>query len=280
MPAEELATALVGSEETPHVGGLTQRRAGAGSPMLLLHGIGGSWRNFQTILPLLARSYDVLGVDMPGYGASPPLPAEIEPSVPALADAVARELDRLGIDKAHILGNALGGFVALELARQGRALTVVALAPAGLSSRIVLTYTVALLTWCRFLARTCAPVADQVAGSRLMRWLTWRAFLRYPGRPPAEAIAHGIRDYGRSPSFFRTLRWLNRNQAVGLEEIECPVHIVWGTQDFVIPKRNAVRFEPVIQKLSSVQFRKMGHASMLDDPELILREVLAVAEPG
>jgi pimeloyl-ACP methyl ester carboxylesterase len=245
--------------------------------MLLLHGIGGSWRNFESIVPLLARRYDVLGIDMPGYGASPPLPAEVEPSVPALADAVERELDRLGLERTHILGNALGGFVALELARRGRATTVVALAPAGLSSKLVLTYTVSLLTACRALAWALSSVSGSVARNRLARYLTWRAFLRHPGRAPDAAIDHGIRDYGRSPSFFRTLRWLSRNQAVGLDEITCPVHLVWGAQDFVIPSFNASRFERTIAGITVSHHRRLGHASMLDDPELILREVQAVA---
>ncbi len=84
------------------------------------------------MLPLLEERFDVLAVDMPGFGRSEPFPPGVDSTPEALADAVEDEMGRAGFDRAHIAGNSLGGWVALELARRGRAETVTAISPAGL----------------------------------------------------------------------------------------------------------------------------------------------------
>ena len=85
------------------------------------------------MLPLLERSFDVLAVDMPGFGHSSPLRERVESTPEALADAVEAAMDDAGFDTAHLAGNSLGGWVSLELARRGRARTVTAISPAGLA---------------------------------------------------------------------------------------------------------------------------------------------------
>jgi len=76
-------------------------------------------------------SYRVLAPDLPGTGASPALVGP--PTVAALARALERDLDRLGIGDVHVLGTSLGGRIGLELARRQRARSVVAIAPSGLN---------------------------------------------------------------------------------------------------------------------------------------------------
>lgn len=87
------------------------------------------------MLPRLEERFEVLAVDLPGFGRSEPLPPGVDSTPDALADAVEDELARAGFDSAHIVGNSLGGWIALELARRGRALTVTAISPAGLQHR-------------------------------------------------------------------------------------------------------------------------------------------------
>ena len=71
----------------------------------------------------------MIAVDLPGFGESAPLRDPQAPIIPAQADAVEHTLDELGIDTTHIVGNSLGGWLAFELARRGRARSVVALSP-------------------------------------------------------------------------------------------------------------------------------------------------------
>src|SRR5262245_65831208 len=91
-------------------------QSGTGAPLVLLHGIGSSRQAWGPVVPPLTAHFTVIAVDLPGFGDSPPLPARTESSPAALAAAVARLLDQLGVSSPHLAGNSLGGWVALELA--------------------------------------------------------------------------------------------------------------------------------------------------------------------
>ena len=108
------------------------RRSGAGPPLVLLHPLGSSRRVWDPVLPALAAHHDVIAVDLPGFGDSPPLPPDVEPSPAVLGAAVAGLLDDLGVTTPHLAGNSLGGWVALELADLRPAASLTLLAPAGL----------------------------------------------------------------------------------------------------------------------------------------------------
>ena len=111
---------------------LRYSRVGAGETLVLLHGIGSYRGAWDPVVPALAAQFDVLAVDLPGFGESPPLPTGQEPTPAALAAAVAGLLDELGIDRPHVAGNSLGGWVALELAAQRPLASIALLSPAGL----------------------------------------------------------------------------------------------------------------------------------------------------
>ena len=104
-------------------------RGGAGSPLVCLHGFTDTWRSWDLILPRLERDHDVLAPTLPGHAGGPPLDGEVTDAL--IPDAIERAMDEAGFETAHIVGNSLGGFVALQLAARGRADSVVALAPAG-----------------------------------------------------------------------------------------------------------------------------------------------------
>jgi pimeloyl-ACP methyl ester carboxylesterase len=104
-------------------------RGGAGPPLVCLHGFTDTWRIWELVLPKLERHHDVLAPTLPGHAGGPPLPRRLGAGL--MADAVERAMDEAGLGTAHLAGNSLGGFVALQLAARGRAESVVALAPAG-----------------------------------------------------------------------------------------------------------------------------------------------------
>jgi pimeloyl-ACP methyl ester carboxylesterase len=83
------------------------------------------------VLPELERSFELLVPTLLGRYQSEPFARGVAPGVEALTDALERELDAAGWDTAHVDGNSLGGWLALELAKRGRARSVVAFAPAG-----------------------------------------------------------------------------------------------------------------------------------------------------
>src|SRR4051812_50211562 len=110
-------------------------RAGAGPPLVLIHALGSSRAVWDPVVDQLAEQFDVIAFDLPGFGGSPPLPPEDEPHPARLAAVVGDLLDELAIDRPHVAGNSLGGWVALELARLRPVSSPTPLAPAGLWRR-------------------------------------------------------------------------------------------------------------------------------------------------
>src|SRR4051794_41634827 len=103
----------------------------AAEPLVLIHGFSGTAGIWEPILPALREHHDVTNVNLVGQCGGDPFPDGVTPSLNALADGIEADMDKAGIEKAHLVGNSLGGWLALELAHRGRALTVVALSPAG-----------------------------------------------------------------------------------------------------------------------------------------------------
>ena len=111
--------------------GLAYERRGSGPPLVLLHGIGHRRQAWDAVLGRLTPHRDVIAVDLPGHGESPPLTPGGRPVLDAMLTEVTRLLDELGLDRPHVAGNSLGGRLALEAGVRGRAATVTALSPAG-----------------------------------------------------------------------------------------------------------------------------------------------------
>jgi pimeloyl-ACP methyl ester carboxylesterase len=246
--------------------GLTMHRAGSGEPLVLLHGLGLTWRCWKPVFRGLEAFHDTVALDLPGFGAAPPLD-DREPTVAALADAVEGELDRLGIEDAHLAGNSLGGWIALELARRGRARSVVALAPAGLELAPERAYVISLNEAMRARARAAAPVAGVVAASRLTRAAVLAPMRARPWRVPAQDAAAEVRAFGRAPAFQPTVRWtLAAQSAQRLGDIAVPVRVCTGTRDVMLGTFTAPRFARSIRGAQLHRLPGCGHVPMADDP--------------
>ncbi|MEK6230138.1 MAG: alpha/beta fold hydrolase, partial [Actinomycetota bacterium] len=98
---------------------------------MLVHPLGSDRGAWEPVLPLLASHHDAIAVDMPGFGESPELPEEVPATAGSIAASIEATLDSLGIQRAHIAGNSLGGWVALEFAKSARCLSVTTLCAAG-----------------------------------------------------------------------------------------------------------------------------------------------------
>ncbi len=106
-------------------------RAGSGEPVLLLHGFTGAWHHWRPLLEGLSGRYEVIAPSLAGHDGGKPLPDGTALTFASSADLLEEHLDELGLDTVHVVGNSMGGALALELAKRGRARSVVALAPAG-----------------------------------------------------------------------------------------------------------------------------------------------------
>ena len=97
-------------------------------PLVLLHGVTNSARIWDDVVPLLDETFELLVPTAAGHRGGPPDPGGL--TIARLVDDVETLLDDHGLHQAHLAGNSMGGWMALELARRGRALSVCALSPA------------------------------------------------------------------------------------------------------------------------------------------------------
>lgn len=259
-------------------------RSGSGTPLVLLHGITGTWQVWAPLLPQLEPHHDVLALTLLGHSGGPPLAAGVEASLETLVDGVEAELDRLGVAKAHLVGNSLGGWVAIELARRGRARSLVLFSPAGAnrSPRRLAAVTFGIRAGLA-LAPRLLPHVDRIAARpRLRAALLWSQ-VAHPDRVPADAVASMLRASTDATIAGPLLRVLGGTPLDPLPaERDYPVRLVWAEPDRMIPFRHFG--EPMLAKLPGAELVRqpgIGHVPMTDDPELVSRlitEVTAAAD--
>ncbi len=262
---------------------LFYKSQGSGAPLVLIHGTGGSWEAWGSVMEHLVPHRQVFAIDLPGFGASRSLATGQTPSIPALAVAVADWMRARGLDFPHVAGNSLGGAVALELGKTAPISTVTVLSPVGFSNRWEFAYGAASLRITRAGARlTDHRVAPLLFGNRLGRTMAlWQATAR-PWRMSSEAAIHGARAMARAPAFKSTVRAARDYRFAGpLEHL--PVTIGWGTRDRVLFQRQAERAQQLLPSGRFVPLPGCGHVPMTDDPERVatlLLEGSAICRPA
>ena len=249
---------------------LNAHREGTGPTLVLLPGLASPIGEFGTVLPELARRYEVLALDLPGQGGSPGLPAPLRPDVGALTDAVERELDRQGVPVAHVLGVSLGGRIALELARRRRAASVVAIAPTGPVTPPERAYQAAMLVGARLFTGALAPVADPLLRLAVARTAVL-GFLRVRGwRTPPDEAAALVREFATAADFWRLLRYAVLPEAtLDYGTVECPVVIAQGTHDLLSASQSAW----LTALVPGARFHLLpvaGHSSIADVPDRVI----------
>jgi pimeloyl-ACP methyl ester carboxylesterase len=250
---------------------LSLTRSGKGEPLLLLHGWGSSRRDFTAVLPALAECFEVLNLDLPGAGRSPHL--EERPTVAAITDAVERTLDSEDVGRVHVLGNSLGARVALELARRGRARSVVSIAPSGLNiwpERVLQGTGMAMA---RLVGRTTAPLMRPLSRSAVGRTALMLPLKARPWSTSREEAIGAREGFADARDWWRTLVWaLLLDVPRGMDRIACPVLLVQGTADW-IAMGQTVRYLPLIPRSRFRPLLAAGHAPQSDRPQTIVRLV-------
>ena len=257
-------------------------RGGSGPPLVLLHGFSDTWRVWELVLPALERRHDVLAVTLAGHAGGPPLDGDVSDA--ALADAVERAMDAAGFATAHLVGNSLGGYLALQLAARGRAETVVALAPAGGwgpgddSYKDLLRFQAGLLEQVKAAAPHAEAVLASAMGRRRATAWTTTSFEHIP----AELLAHQVRGAASCAAGFALLdEGLRGTWSVPAERIACPVRIVWGTADRLLPWPSAAaRYRTEwLPHADWVELDGVGHAPQLDVPLETAQLILGFTAP-
>lgn len=241
---------------------------------MLVHGIGSQWPAWEPVLDRLAAQRDVIALDLPGFGMSPPLPSGVAPTVPALADSVMELLEQLEVSRPHVAGNSMGGWIALELARRGVVASATALSPAGFWNRREVAYSRASLRLTVRIARALDPIADRMTASAALRTLLFGQVVARPWRIPAEDAAGALRALARSPAFDATLTVLTAGHFTGGADVSVPVTIAWGDRDRLLIPRQAGRAVRAIPGARLAILEGCGHVPMSDDPERVVQVLL------
>ncbi|WP_064743106.1 alpha/beta fold hydrolase [Pseudonocardia spinosispora] len=250
-------------------------RAGSGSPVVLLHGITMSWRAWKPVLPFLTGRHDVFAPTLAGHRGGPDLPSDAPPGVTSVVDTLCDQLDEAGIESAHLVGNSLGGWVALELARRGRARSVIGLSPAGTwRARRDLVR----LIW-MFRAGHMAigsPHLSWMARNPLLRGMALSQMIAHPGRVPEDEVAELLADFENCALFAALLDGTAALHHLAEFDVAlCPVKIAWGQKDRLIPYNRYGR--PMRETVRGAEFTMLpgvGHVPMYDDPRLVARTIL------
>jgi pimeloyl-ACP methyl ester carboxylesterase len=248
---------------------LAYTRTGSGEPLVLLHGLGASRQSWTAVVTLLAARFDVIAIDLPGFGDSAPLAADTEPSPAALAVAVATTLNRLGIQSPHVVGNSLGGWVALELAAVTPVRSLTLLSPAGLWREHTPRYCRAILRALRAVTRFAGPVLRVLAGNRAARWVMFGSIVGRPGRMSAAEARQAITDLGRAPGFRAVLRATLARAYVARRPVSAPVSVSFGTRDVVLLPRQSRHLDQLPAHTRVWPLVGTGHVPMADDPRAV-----------
>jgi pimeloyl-ACP methyl ester carboxylesterase len=256
-------------------------RSGSGTPLLLLHGFSATWRAWKPLLPLLEPHHDVIAPTLLGHSGADPVADGIAPSVEALADGVVAELDRLGLDQVHVVGNSLGGWIALELARRGRASSVVALSPGGAwRSAARIAVPLASLRLVLYAATRHAARLERMIESPRWRRVLLSGVVARPEQVAAEDVLADLRSVRAAPALLPLLRSLTATPLRPLPDPGCPIRIVWGRQDRLIPLEHFGR--PLLQRVPSAELVELdgaGHVPMWDRPDAVAELILTVTGP-
>jgi pimeloyl-ACP methyl ester carboxylesterase len=254
--------------------------SGSREPLVLLHPFAlcsGVWKPVE---PYLASHHHLIPLAIPGHHGSNPLPASYRHSISAALDVLEANLDRLGVDRAHVVGNSLGGWLAIELARRGRARSVVALAPGGgwelgSSEHKAL---VRQFTRGKKLLALSASLALRLAKSPLWRSLLFQHAVAHPERLTAEQAQLLIERVCSCEAYDDLVEaMLTEPAPAPFEKPHCPIKIVWGAKDRVLPIDSySERWRRILPSAAWEVLPDAGHLPMYDAPREVALSILCL----
>jgi pimeloyl-ACP methyl ester carboxylesterase len=255
---------------------LNHVRRGTGEPLLLIHGLGGAWRSWDTIIDDLAAHREVIAVDLPGFGETPPLAGEV--SIATLTDAVEEFIAEQELGAVDLVGSSMGARMALELARRGVGGDVVALDPGGFWTTGEQRVFSVSLRASFALVRKLEPALPTLMGNPVTRTALLAQFSARPWALRPEVPLEELQRMVRSPSLDDALRALTHGpKQAGAPRGTVPgrVTIGWGRRDGVTLPRQAERARLAFPDAELHWFDACGHFPQWDAPAETVALVLA-----
>jgi len=253
-------------------------RKGSGPPLLLIHAGWTSWRIWTPVLDSLSNEREVLAPTMLGHLGGPEASRAHPPSFKNALAHLLSEMDAAGFECPDVVGNSVGGFLAFELARLGRARSVTAICPEGKQSWL---HALSLFTrgyLAHQAARRLLPILKQALHVKSLRKFIFRDATPRGHRIPVELAEHLI----EAIAYCDVLQSIRSNidgisvPTVGdVSDVKCPTYFIWGKQDTFVLREEMDRYRADLPAAKFLEIDKCGHCPQLDWPEVIAEEILA-----
>jgi pimeloyl-ACP methyl ester carboxylesterase len=229
--------------------------------LVLIHPLGADRHIWDPVLPFLDG--DVRAVDLPGFGAEPPLRDERSVTPRELAEALH---ERLGLEAYDVAGISLGGWVALELALAGWARSVTAIAPAGMWAQPLAPKR----STARVAARALGPVLPTLLRTERGKRAALVGTMAHPERVPYAAALRIVRSYADAPGFEAANTGMRAGRFTGLDDITVPLTLAWPEHDRLVGRPRHVP-----EHAQEFVLHGCGHMPTYDDPEAVARVLRA-----
>jgi len=258
---------------------LAYERHGCGEPVILVHGIAHRRQAWHPVLDYLVDHRDVILIDLPGHGESGPLELNGRPLQIVLKEVFEKALADIGLEKAHVVGNSLGGRIALESVVNGHALSATAFSPAGFwRNNAEFEVTNRLFRTVIGASRRLEPVAARLVRTKagrkaLFGWITAHPTYLDPDR----ALGDFMNLRRAESTMLEILEQATRFEA----ELDpsVPVTIAWAGRDVVLPRYQARVAKRQIPHATHLMMPGVGHVPMSDAPELVAKIILDATAP-
>ena len=249
-------------------------RQGTGPSLLLVHGIGGSWRSWNTILPALSEVRDVVALDLPGHGGSPAVASS--GTFKGLADSVENFIVDQSIEGIDIVGSSLGARIVLEMARRGKVGATIALDPGGFWRGWERTYFRITLSASIRLVRGLGSTLPTLSRNAVTRTMLLAQLSARPWKLDGTIVTAELKSFATTKTFDAIVRDLATapEQQGPAAKTSQPVVIGWGRQDRLCLPRQAARAMEAFPSARLHWFEKCGHFPMWDQPEETIQLIL------
>lgn len=248
---------------------LVYDRKGSGETVVLIHGIGHRRQAWYPIFDQLAERYDVIALDLAGFGESPRYAKGVSYGMDNACLDLAENFADWGIERPHVVGNSLGGAIALELGARGLASSVTALSPAGFFGRGDLVRALGILGTLRTLSQAPDPVIRVLTRIPLGRRLIGHVLYAHPERHDADMTYGDAIALKRCKGFFGVAKAGHGYQFDS--PVDVPTTVAWGTKDLILPYRQAATAADRLPHARHLPLHGAGHVPMVDEPDLIVR---------
>ncbi|MGH3936423.1 MAG: alpha/beta fold hydrolase [Pseudonocardiaceae bacterium] len=259
---------------------LAYDRCGAGPPLVLLHGAGHRRQGWLPVVDRLAKHREVIFLDFPGFGESPPLPDHLSYELDTAVIVLSEFFASLGLDRPHVAGNSMGGLVSLVLAQRGMVRSATALSPAGLWTPMGRRVSLSMVRSVQRTARYMPPrVANRLAQTATGRTLMCGVLFGRPNLLEPHVLLADMQAMISAVGFSPSLAAGDKIIFTGRVP-DVPVTIAWGARDFLFRRPRA---ESVMQLIPHVQLLRLpgcGHVPMNDNPDLVAHVLLTGSDDG